>query len=140
MKRLVDMASVLSTLDGPVANENSTASDPDSTLDEAINVGHSGLRADPELARYVQKIRDLFQKNFSPLPTIVAANPDIECTIHVRFEMNTGRITNVTTRRSSGNASYDGAALRAVESVSSVPLPPERFKSQFADGYLMVFP
>lgn len=140
MKRLVDMAQLLSHIDAPEASQDSSASDPNSESTEQVNIGQTGALADPELARYIQKIRDLFHKNFSPLPTIVSANPNIECTIHVAIDLNTGRVKSVKTHRSSGNASYDGAALRAVEAVSSVPLPPEQFKNYFADGYLMVFP
>ena len=139
MKRLVDMATVLSDL-GPEADQDSTQSDPDSTSNEHVNLGSTGVPADPELARYIQKIRVLYHKNFNPLPTIVAANPKIECMVHVQFEMNTGRVTTVKMQRSSGNASYDGSAIRAVESVSTVPLPPDRFQAYFTDGYLMVFP
>ena len=140
LKRLVDMAKVLSQVDGPDSNQDSTASDPDSNVDTQINVGSIGAQANPELAKYIQTIRDLFHKNFSPLPTIVAANPKIECTIQVRIDLNTGRVLSVKTYKTSGNASYDGAAMRAVEAVSTVPLPPERFKTHFSDGYLMVFP
>ena len=140
MKRLVDMAKLLSHIDAPEASQDSSASDPNSDATEHVNIGQTGTLADPELAKYIQQIRDLFHKNFSPLPTIVAANPNIECTIRVTIDLNTGRVKSVKTHRSSGNASYDGAALRAVEAVSTVPLPPERFKNYFADGYLMVFP
>jgi TonB family protein len=140
MKRLVDMASVLSQIEAPESDRDSLISDPDSNVEQHINLGRPGSLSNPKLAKYIQHIRDLFHKNFSPLPTLVAANPKIECAVHVRFDMNTGKVTTVSMQRSSGNASYDGAALRAVESVSAVPLPPEGFRAHFTDGYLMVFP
>ena len=85
---------------------------------------------DPELARYRMAIERLFKKNFNPLPTIRAANPDIDCEVNVRIDMNTGRVLSVKMIRTSGNASYDGAAMRAAEAVPQVPLPPERFQSE----------
>jgi len=35
----------------------------------------------------------------------------------------------------SGNASYDSACLRTAEAVGSLPLPPEKWRAHFANGY-----
>jgi len=140
LRRLILLNAAKSQADAPEASETVQASDPNSTTNESFTIGTAGQLADPELARYIKTIQELFHKNFNPLPTIVAANPKIECKVHVRFDMNTGTINSIKMIRSSGNASYDGAAKRAIESVQRVPLTPARFTTQFTDGYLVVFP
>jgi len=139
-ERLIKMAKLLEEIDAPSGPVDQMQSDPNSTSDESINAGAAGLTADPELARYVAKIRALFKQHFNPLPTIAAANPNIECTIHVGFDMASGKITSIRVAHNSGNPSYDGAATRAIEAVPVVPLPPDRFRKHFSNGYLMVFP
>lgn len=124
----------MQSLDAPVGETPSQASDPDGTSDDAITLSGSGPPADPELARYRQRIEDLFYGKFVPIPTIAQQNPGITAVIKVRFDVGTGRVTSWEWVRRSGNASWDGAAERAVEAVSAVPTPPERFQAYFARG------
>lgn len=129
----------LQNLDAPTGSQESVASDPDSTSDERIDLGGSGAIADPELARYVQRVRDLFMRKFNPLPTIAEQNPDIEAVVRVRFDLDTGKVVSWDWASRSGNPSWDGAAERAVEAVTTVPLPPARHRDKFNNGYLIRF-
>lgn len=129
----------LSNLDAPVGANDSSASDPDSTSSERIDLGGSGTITDPELARYSQRVRELFMSRFNPLPTLAEQNPDIGCQIMVRFDLDTGQVTSWSWVSRSGNPSWDGAAERAVEAVTTVPLPPERHRAKFVNGYLIRF-
>ncbi|TVQ92196.1 MAG: hypothetical protein EA397_07495 [Deltaproteobacteria bacterium] len=129
----------LQDLDAPTGAEASVASDPDSTSDERIDLGGSGAVTDPELARYAQRVRDLFMSRFNPLPTIAENNPDIEGVLRVRFDLDSGRVTSWDWVSRSGNPSWDGASERAVESVDRVPLPPDRHRDKFVNGYLVRF-
>lgn len=105
------------------------ATDPDSTSDEEINTGGAGAAADPELARWVVKVREIFAKDFRPLPTIVSANPNIRCIMLVKID-GSGNVTARQMHEPSGNASYDGAATRAADAVSKVPPPPEKYQDE----------
>ncbi|TNE89653.1 MAG: TonB family protein [Deltaproteobacteria bacterium] len=111
---------------GPVDRD---ATDPDSTSDEAINTGGSGAAADPELAKWVVKVREIFAKDFRPLPTIVSANPNIRCVMLVKIDGD-GNVLARQMHEPSGNASYDGAAERAAAAVSKVPPPPEKYQDE----------
>ena len=96
-ERLLKVMSALDDL--PEGPEDQEASDPDSTAQQSINAGASGLTADPELAAYVASIRDMFRKNFRPLPTIAMNDPDISCTVRVRFNLDTGVVTDTGMHR-----------------------------------------
>jgi len=124
----------LQSLDAPVGDTPSQASDPDGTSDDAITLSGSGPPADPELARFRQRVEDLFYGKFVPIPTIAQQNPGITAVIKVRFNVETGKVLSWEWVRRSGNASWDGAAERAVEAVTAVPAPPERFRPYFTRG------
>ena len=110
-----------------VGTRDREASDPDSSSETAINTGAVGANADPELARWTQQVREKFMANFHPLPTIVAANPNIECTVAVRVN-EAGQVLARKLHTPSGNQSYDAAAVRAADLVTEVPPPPEKYR------------
>ena len=56
------------------ATESQPATDAESETDESFELLGAGMRADPELARYVALIQAVFMPHFKPLPAIVAAN------------------------------------------------------------------
>lgn len=113
------------------------ASDPNSTSDEAINTGAAGS-GDPELGKYLGQLTKLFNQNFRPLPAIVAANPDLRAEIRVLVD-ETGKVTSYEWVKESGNPSFDASAESAVQAVSSIPLPPEKYRDRMAGGYVIVF-
>jgi TonB family protein len=123
--------------DLPEGPTDRDASDPTSTSDEAINVSGAG-KSDPELARYIAQLQKLFNQHFNPLPAIVQANPDLKCKILVRVD-ESGAVTGYDIVGPSGNDSFDRAAESAVQAVSNIPPPPEKYRAQAADGYTIVF-
>ncbi len=108
------------------------ATDPNSTTDQGINAIGPGTLGDPEFARYQQQLQQLFMKNFNVLPTTTS---DLVCVMTVEVDATTGKVKGYSVKSSSGNLSYDAAAERAVQAVSTVPLPPERFVPLLARGF-----
>lgn len=131
-QREADMAAALGALD-------QAATDPNSTTDEGASSGNIGTPSDPEFARYIGKVRSVFMAKFNPLQAIRDANPGIRCVIHVSVEAGTGRIVRFDVKRPSGNPAFDAAAQRAVESIASIPLPPEKYRDRMEQGYDIEF-
>lgn len=122
-KALMDAA----LADAMEGSRDREATDPSSDATESISTGGAGMRAPPELIKWKAGVEDLFRKNFKPLPTIVAANPGIQCEVNVDFDPASGRVTGYDIHTTSGNSSYDAAAERAVQAVPSIPPPPAQF-------------
>lgn len=118
--------------DAAEGEKDRQATDPNSQATERIDLGGSGANADPELARYLAKLRALFMAHFDPLPAVVQANPNLKTVVRVEVDPDSGKVTGYTISKPSGNASFDGAAERAVQAVDSVPLPPEKYKDRLA--------
>ena len=125
--------------DAPEGKVDRSATDPHSTTNDAVNAMGVGTLGDIEFARYVQRLQDLFRPHFNPLPTIVEKNPDISCAVKVKVDASNGRITWHAVSGPSGNMSYDAAAERAVRSVTSIPLPPQRFLPLLEQGFEIQF-
>ena len=125
-------------MDAAMGTINQAATDPDSEFEEGATSGNIGTPSDPEYARYIMQIQQLFDGQFHPLQSIKDANPGIKCVIHVTVEPDTGRIIRYDVR-SSGNEAWDAAARRAVESITSIPLPPEKYRERMGQGYDVEF-
>lgn len=121
-----------------LGTEDSEAGDPDSNASETIDLGGVG-KNDPEMARYVNRLRKLFYAQFNPLPQLKSIDPPLTTRIFVKFDMDTGRIESFSFSQRSGNGSWDGAAERAVEAVKSVPPPPERLRETLRAGMNITF-
>lgn len=135
VRKMMMQQAIASAATGPV---NRSATDPDSSDDAPSGAVGAGPVTDAELAQYIAQLTRLFNQNFRPLPTITMSNPDIKCVITVLVD-ESGKVTSRTMKTPSGNASYDGAAMRAVDAVSSLPKPPERYAHLAAKGYDIVF-
>lgn len=140
MRRIM-MEDALSDLDSPEGPKDRQATDPNSTSDEAIDLGGTGPAADPEIVLYLKSLKKLFAANFHPLPTIAAANPRIECSIRVMIDVDTGQVLSfeIAPGKSSGNDSYDTSAMSAAAAVPKVPVPPEKFREKAREGFVMKF-
>jgi TonB family protein len=125
--RELTMAAALSDFDE--ADSARDASSPDGTGDETIDLGGRGMRADPELAKYIAQLQRLFNQHFRPLPSVVAGNPNLRTRVRIAFD-DSGALTGYDVVNRSGNASYDRSAESAVQAVSRVPLPPEKYRDQ----------
>ncbi len=122
--------------DGPV---NRDATDPNSDATTAIQGFGHGDPTDPEWARYVARLQQMFRERFRPLASIADANPGIHCRVKIVVDPANGRVLAHEVEESSGVPSYDAAAIRAVEEVATIPLPPERYRDLLRDGYLVNF-
>jgi TonB family protein len=109
-----------------------TSKTGDPTTTDAATA-RANARTDPEYARYIGQLKKLFRANFNPLPTTYA---DGKITAVVRVEVDEAfNVVGTSILKSSGNDSYDAAAVRSSQAVPKVPPPPEQFKVLVADGY-----
>lgn len=131
-ERLAEMEAALGALD-------QNATDPNSTTEDGATTAMAGNPGDPEYVRYIAKVQAVFDGQFHPLQSIRDANPDIRCVIHVSVEPGNGRIVRFDVTRPSGVEAFDAAARRAVEAISAVPLPPEKYQHLVGQGYDIVF-
>ena len=129
----------LDNMEAALGQLDQNATDPNSDLDEASANGAVNAMGDPEYARYINQVSQAFMAEFHPLQSIRDANPGIRCVIHVQVEPATGRIVRSDVTRPSGVEAFDAAARRAVEALSTVPLPPEKFRDRLAQGYDIEF-
>lgn len=137
--RQMMMEDALADLDSPEGPKDRQATDPNSTSEERIDLGGSGVAADPEWVAYLAALKKLYAKEFHPLPSIVAANPRIVTEIRLKIDVDTGAVLSADLASSSGNDSYDSSATSAAAAVSQVPLPPERFREKARGGFIMKF-
>ncbi|MCB9668202.1 MAG: TonB C-terminal domain-containing protein [Alphaproteobacteria bacterium] len=137
--KLLEQQERLAQMEAALGDLNQAATDPNSESDEVADVGAIGTPGDPEFARYIAQVRARFMEAFHPLQSIRDANPGIRCVIHITVETGTGRIVRFDVTRPSGVDAFDAAAQRAVEAVSSIPLPPEKYRDRMGRGYDIVF-
>jgi hypothetical protein len=126
-------------MDAALGDLNQSATDPDSEFEDGAASGAVGTPTDPEYAKYIRTIQVLFDDQFNPLTSIKNANPDIKTVIHVSVEPGTGRIVRYDVTKPSGNESWDAAARRAVEAITTIPLPPEKYRHLMEQGYDITF-
>lgn len=121
-----------------LGEESSTAGDPDSTSDQRIDRGGSGI-ADPELAAYEDRVERAVMSQFRPLPTLARDYPDLLAIVVLRFDPDTGVVQSWSLVTRSGNPSWDGAAERAAEAVSRLPVPPAKHRDRYKNGFRFSF-
>lgn len=131
-QRQAEMDALLGQLDR-------VATDPNSESTDGAATATAGNPGDPEYVRYITRVQTVFTQQFHPLQSIRDANPGLRCVIHVTVEAGTGRIVRFDVTRPSGVEAFDAAARRAVEAVSIVPLPPEKYQHLVGQGYDIVF-
>ena len=124
------------------ANENSDQSSKTGTAEEnrspdGSNAPADGPRGfgkvDPVLVKYIQDCRAAIMPNWTPLPTLVAANPNLEVTLKVRVEAD-GTMKQPQVYRTSGNRSFDQTALMSIYKTKKLPAPPEKLRQSAAAG------
>lgn len=109
---------------------------PPTALDgtDSPTLGQLGSgNADPELAAYIQRCRNALIKNWTPLPTLLETHPEFQVTIEVNVNAE-GKMTNPRILLSSGDNSFDQAAIMAVHKTGSLPAPPDKWKDSASAG------
>jgi len=119
------------------------ATDPDSTATESIQTGGFGGRADPELARYKLSVEQIFNDEFETqkltVKRVADVNPGIKAEYNVDFDPETGRVLGWSPYRPSGNPVYDAAVERAIQAISTLPLPPEKYQDTVGTRFTITF-
>lgn len=83
-------------------------------------------RRQTELAGMVGEYRNQISakvRGNTRLPENLQGNPEVRCLVRL---LPTGEVQSVKVTRSSGNAAYDDAVVRAIEKSSPLPLPADR--------------
>lgn len=130
---------LLQDLSAPTGEYDRDATDPNGVGDLAMNTGAQGDPADPEYARYIMQLQQLFMQHFRPLPGIAQANPGIRAEVFVLVDPETGVVRESRFKKSSNNEAYDRAAELAVQEVGTIPLPPEKYRHLAKSGYVIQF-
>ncbi len=79
-----------------------------------------------EVASVVGQYRDMISatvRGNTRLPDNLTGNPEVRCLVKL---LPTGEVQNVRVTKTSGNAAYDEAVVRAIEKSSPLPLPADR--------------
>ena len=83
-------------------------------------------RREAAVASVVGQFRDQISakvRGNTRLPDNLVGNPEVRCLVRL---LPTGEVQSVRVTRSSGNAAYDDAVVRAIEKSSPLPLPEDR--------------
>lgn len=138
MRRMM-MDDALADMDSPEGPRDRQATDPNSDATERVDLGGTGPATDPEYAKYMAEVTKLLRQNFHPLKAITDANPGLRCTVLIKIDVATGQIVDFDLATESGNASFDAAAMSATASVSTLPIPPEKYQARARSGLAMTF-
>ena len=133
-QRLLEQLEQQAAMDAALGAINQSATDPNSQTEDGAASGAIGTPSDPEYARYVTELADYFNQSFHPLEQIKENNPGIHSIVHVSVD-SSGRIIRSDLVKPSGVTAWDQAALRAVDSITTIPLPPEKYRDRMGQGY-----
>lgn len=122
-------------LDAPEGARDRDATDPNGAEDLDLAVLGAGARGDPEVMRWQAEVQKLLMSRFQPLESMTQGRRDLVCIVNIYFDPETGEITSHDVTKPSGLLPYDGAAVRVIEELRKLPLPPEKYRKLFArDG------
>ncbi len=139
MMAALERERLMADLTAATGDRDQDASDPNSSADFSLNAGGQGDPADPEYARYLLQLQQLFMQHFRPLPNLAEANPGIRAVVFVEVEPETGRVVGWQFKKASGVAAYDRAAELAVQAVPTIPKPPPKYAHLAKSGYVIQF-
>lgn len=135
---LRDMArqSALAAADAAVGTQNRAATSMDGSK---TGTGYSGGRIDdPAMKAWLDRVKKSLLPNFTPLPSITAAHPEYQVTVTAKVAAN-GALSDPEVTKSSGDPSFDNAAINAVLKTGRVSAPPTDWAGVVVDGVDFVF-
>lgn len=132
----LEREALLSDLDAKEGPKDRDATSPDGVEGAPASSRGGNPTGDPEFAAYIRKLADLFDARFRPLPALRGKGLRTEILVSVDAQ---GKVTGHRVVTSSDNPSWDNAAESAVREVTSLPLPPDRFRDRMRDGYKITF-
>lgn len=136
LNKQLEMDRLLAELDADDGPVDRDASSPDGTVGAPATSLDGAAASDPVYAAYIAKVSKLFLEGFRPLPALKGTG--LKTTVLVSVDVQ-GRVTARDIERSSGNPAWDRAALAAAELVTTLPLPPEKYRDGRADEYRIHF-
>jgi TonB family protein len=127
--RSLQREQLVRSLDAPLSDANRVQTDPNGVegLDTVYGTGSAGPM-DPEIARYITKVREIVIPNWSPLPSIIQANPKLVTAVEVSLA-DDGTVRKARVYKGSGNSSFDESCVRAFQRAGRLPLPPSQFRA-----------
>jgi TonB family protein len=117
--------------DGP---RDRDASSPDGMVGAEPSRTVGPGTGDPELRAYIQRLEELFKKEFRP----IIKGQNLTAKVLVAVD-DTGTVKSARIDQSSGNPSFDRSAVAAAEAVPKVPPPPERYRDGTPRSYRIIF-
>jgi TonB family protein len=117
--------------DAPEGAVDRNRTDPDGQTELDIAVLVAGAPGDPAFVKWQEDVRRVLMPHFRPL---TQGRTDLQCVVSIEMEAETGRIVSWEVASSSGDASYDAAAERAVQDAGTLPLPPEKYLPLLSEG------
>lgn len=113
---------LLQDLNAPVGKQDRMATSPDGVDDPALAGTGTGKPTNAELAKWAKAARDLINPNWHPILSVCQASPGLTAKVRVVVDGQGNRKAEPRVSSPSGNSSFDGSCLRAVE--ATVKLPP----------------
>jgi hypothetical protein len=117
---------LLKDLSAPLGTQDRAASDPNGSGDGST--ASSGIN-DPETAKWIKKMQEKVAPNWHPIMATCQANPKLTVFVTVPMLPDGSLDGDLSIETSSGNASLDQSALRAVQQTTNLPPPPAKFTS-----------
>lgn len=123
---------LLRDMTAELGTQDQSAASPDGVEGAEAVAGATGA-GDPELARYVESLRQAVLPNWAPLPSTIQNKPDLQVVVQVRVS-DSGVLSDTKIVKGSGDASFDRTATLALVKTGRVPPPPEKWRSSAARG------
>ena len=95
--------------------------------------GLGKMTGDPEFAKFQNTVRKKILGN----RVWIGAETNLHTEVAFKISVD-GTVVNPSVSKSSGNAAYDNACLRAVLKSSPLPTPPEKFINQVLKEYFII--
>ncbi|NOY24410.1 MAG: cell envelope integrity protein TolA [Oligoflexia bacterium] len=120
----------------PIGDQDHTRTDPNGVDIKDAIFGLGTGTMDPELARYISACRAAILPNWTPLPAILQAHPDLSVQLLVPVAAD-GKLGEAQLVTGSSDSGFDRSALLAVLKTGRLPKPPGRFRDSAAAGVLI---
>lgn len=134
---MMNLDDLLGPEDADLGAKDRNAASPDGDSNATSSGPQGNPMGDPEYARYINSLTTLFREKFQPLPMLKGKGFSTTVFLEVT---DSGRVTSATLKSSSGDNGWDQAALAATRSVTTIPLPPEKYRDRLAYGFDITFP
>ena len=126
LQRDAALQDLLAAPDGPV---DRNATDPNGTGDINLAVLQVGAQGDPAYARWYAQVQRLIQDRFKPVGT----DRSLRARGRIQVDPETGKVLSTTLSERSGVISFDSAAERAMQTLGTIPLPPDKYRPLLKD-------